>query len=69
MSLEEDPHYCWSHHVVEKPSYLRCGECLHWFPDEATLVSDFNDSMAKVGDYPPTTADKIFFCPHCAHDF
>lgn len=67
---ETDPDYCWSHHVVEIPGYFRCGECLHWFPDEETLVKDFADKMGEIGyDNTPTDPDKIFFCPHCAHDF
>ena len=71
MSVEErNPNYCWAHHVVEEPGYLRCGECFHWFPSKERLEYDYNFKAAMDNVFcTPRTAEEIFFCPHCAHDF
>jgi len=68
IEAHEHPDYCWIHHVVEKPGYFRCGECFHWFPDEGTLLDDYNaGSPSEEGK--KTDPNEVFFCPHCAHDF
>lgn len=69
MKDEEHDDYCWAHHTIEQPGYLRCGECLHWFANEATLEADFNAMCDQLDMIRIVTADEIFFCPHCAHDF
>jgi hypothetical protein len=64
------PTYCWIHQCHEKPGYLRCGECWHWYATPEELVSDFADKMAEVDIFnPPTEADDVTFCAHCSHDF
>lgn len=68
---EEHPDYCWIHHVVEKPGTIRCGECFHWFADEATLLRDYNQMSWDLNTWAVEESDpnEVTFCPHCAHDF
>jgi hypothetical protein len=62
---EADPNFCWIHHVIEKPGTIRCGECFHWFADDAELIADHNaQPFLKAA-----SVEEIYSCPHCSHDF
>lgn len=63
--------------------YRVCGECGHVYPTEGQLADDFNGQQDKLfrqaeanGREPrdteppePLTADRIFSCAWCGHDF
>lgn len=60
-------------HGIEEPfregDYRVCGECWHVFRTPEELVAE----TAKYFDHPEAppvpTADEIWTCPLCAHDF
>jgi hypothetical protein len=67
-----DPWHCYYHHRDEPSSgYRVCGECAHTY-------STADDLKQTYLDYAPAgltiivedmTADEIYFCPLCLHDF
>ncbi len=74
--------HCWSHDVDERliVPYKRCRECGHRFRTERQLRRDHQANMRELRDIwwrrylrmwlaATTTASRIRFCPHCAHDF
>ncbi|WP_055566017.1 hypothetical protein [Streptomyces atriruber] len=74
--------WCWSHGRVEpddENTYRACMECSHVFQTEADLVRDHNAALANYRRQNPanaphvmadaTSAEEIWTCPHCIHDF
>lgn len=69
--------HCYAHSVDENAAdaYQICGECFHVFRTADELVAATAQRIAEVSvgvENPmsgPTDPEKIFACPHCAHDF
>lgn len=65
-----DPWHCAWHDIDEQANgYRVCGECLHTFPTAADLVWDYWYTAPRGIELDVKTADEIWFCPWCAHDF
>lgn len=69
------PHeHCYSHGAHEplpaEGAYCVCHECFHVFPSDEALVQDFLDNAPDDFDKGMgVTAEHVYFCPHCLHDF
>lgn len=64
---QRHPDFCWTHGVLEPmtpTTFCVCGECFHVFASAEELL---NEARAFTPDI--TDADKVWCCPHCAHDF
>ena len=79
------PVHCWEHDVdeIQTPtSYKRCFECKHVYQTAQDLIDAYNQVVAEMNadgarrygaehePRPPrTSAEDIYFCQHCMHDF
>lgn len=71
------PHWaqCWIHNASEvqtESSYKVCGECWHVWQTEADFRVDVEQLYHDVFGVTPQSVpplEKIYSCPHCAHDF
>jgi hypothetical protein len=48
---------------------IACGECWHMFASPQELVDDYNKLAAELDLRVVKTAEQVYSCPHCAHDF
>lgn len=74
---ECDPNHCYFHMVDEPgPGYHRCFECGHLYASARELRQAYRQMVAELDPTPYgwvrkwfKTAEGVWFCPHCAHDF
>lgn len=55
--------------IPEAGAYLVCGECFHCFDTADDLMAAVRKMAAEIGVQAPASADEVYFCPLCAHDF
>lgn len=83
-NLPANVSHCWCHHVNEPiPAdvYQVCFECGHVYATAADLLAAYERETKRLQesdffpDFPdekakrPSSADEIFFCQECIHDF
>jgi hypothetical protein len=74
--------FCWScsrdEPIPEGGAYQICGECNHVYGTEQDLVDAHNQIITEMNQRMRpgqskfglwTTAEDIYFCHHCLHDF
>lgn len=61
-------YHCYSHHVDEDgdAAYIFCPECFHVYPTKEDLVAAYNRTLPGNSG---RTAETIYWCPECGHDF
>lgn len=83
--METMTDYCAVHEVREHgPAYRVCFECGHLFPTAEALLADHAAVVERLNaELPPppwdpawhapavaeTDPERVYACPHCAHDF
>jgi hypothetical protein len=63
--------FCYVHYERESgPGWRRCFECGHLYRTEQELVEDnYRNDTEFDFDAKKLSADEIFACAHCGHDF